>query len=538
MYKSNIVLNPNVTFIPATKGANAADTDPLVPTKKRRVAAYARVSSNSEEQKTSYDAQVSFYTEYITSNPEWEFVGIYADEGITGTNTKRREEFNRMIDDALAGKIDLIITKSVSRFARNTVDSLTAIRKLKEKGVEVYFENNNIYTLDSKGELMITIVSSMAQDESRSISENVTWGHRLRMAKGKVFIPYKFFLGYEKGEDGNPQIVDREAKIVRQIYNMFLDGNTYREIANHLTLSLIPTTTGKEKWHPSTIKNILTNEKYTGNAILQKWYTVDFLTKTIKPNNGELPHWFVNDSHPAIVTAETFDLVQGEVKRRESLGKQLSSSGPFACRIVCDDCGSFYGRKIWNHGKKSERVLWQCNRKYCNGDICPSSHLTEAEIQTAFITAFNRLISDRVRLISEYEAVIATPNDDTAFDEQYTLLKNECAEALILSQELIRQNAATAQDQERFKKEFDLLTTRSDRAKAQLSALKQQKVEQAAQREKIRRFIRLIRKAEPLAAFDETVWKAAVESMTVRSLGDITITFRSGTEIQTEAVRG
>lgn len=188
------------------------------------MAAYARVSTNSDEQKTSYEAQVSYYTDYISAKPDWDFVQVYADKGITGTSTKHREHFNEMIADALAGKIDLIITKSVSRFARNTVDSLTTIRLLKEHGVEVYFEEQNIHTLDSKGELLLTIMSSLAQEESRSISENVTWGQRKRFADGKVSMPYKHFLGYRKGENGEPEVVPEEAEIVRRIYGLFLKG--------------------------------------------------------------------------------------------------------------------------------------------------------------------------------------------------------------------------------------------------------------------------------------------------------------------------
>lgn len=187
----------NVTVIPATRNFHTGIRKDAVVQKK--TAGYARVSTDSEEQQTSYEAQVDYYTNYIKNNPEWEFVGVYTDEGISATGTKHRDGFNQMIQDALDGKIDLIVTKSVSRFARNTVDSLTTVRKLKEKGVEVYFQKENIYTLDSKGELLITIMSSLAQEESRSISENVTWGQRKRFADGKVSIAYSSFLGYQKG---------------------------------------------------------------------------------------------------------------------------------------------------------------------------------------------------------------------------------------------------------------------------------------------------------------------------------------------------
>jgi site-specific DNA recombinase len=234
----------------------------------KRVAAYARVSTDTDEQLSSFDAQRDYYTRHIQSNPAWIFVEIYSDEGISATSTKKRDGFNRMISDALDGKIDLIITKSVSRFARNTVDTLTTVRQLKEKGVEVYFEKENIYTLDSKGELLITIMSSLAQEESRSISENVTWGHRKRFADGKVMLPYGRFLGYEKSEDGLPKIVEKEATVVRLIYKLFLEGKTHSGIARHLTTDGIPTPSGKDVWQSSTITSILQNEKYKGDARL------------------------------------------------------------------------------------------------------------------------------------------------------------------------------------------------------------------------------------------------------------------------------
>lgn len=222
----------SVTVIPPT--INPLTHLSKVAVQKRRVAGYARVSTDSDEQFTSYEAQVDYYTQYIKRNPEWEFVKVYTDEGISGTNTKHRIGFNEMIADAMSGKIDLIVTKSVSRFARNTVDSLVTIRKLKEKGVEVYFEKENIYTFDGKGELLLTIMSSLAQEESRSISENVTWGQRKRFADGKVSVAYSRFLGYDKGPDGRMVINPAEAETVKKIYRLFLEGMTPYGISRQL----------------------------------------------------------------------------------------------------------------------------------------------------------------------------------------------------------------------------------------------------------------------------------------------------------------
>ena len=319
----------------------------------------------------------------------------HTDEGITGTSTKKRKGFTDMIDDALAGKIDLIVTKSVSRFARNTVDSLTTIRKLKENGIEVYFEKENIWTFDGKGELLLTIMSSLAQEESRSISENCTWGQRKRFADGKVSLPYNRFLGYDKGPDGNLVINPAQAVIVRRIYNMFLQGSTYHKIATVLTDDGIPTPGGRQKWSTSTVKSILTNEKYKGDALLQKTYCVDFLTKKYKVNEGEIPQYYVEDNHEAIIPPDMFEMVQREVERRDTTDGHYGSAHVFSCRIKCGECGSWYGSKVWHSTDKYRRQIWQCNHKYAGGNRCGTPHLTDDQIQAAFIAALNKLLSDK-----------------------------------------------------------------------------------------------------------------------------------------------
>ena len=337
-------MSRTVTAIPATKklGNLTASSGVLA---RKRVAAYARVSTEMEEQTSSYEAQIDYYTTYIHSRNDWQFAGMYCDEGISGTSMKRREGFQTMIDDALAGKIDLILTKSVSRFARNTVDSLTTVRKLKDAGVEVYFEKENIWTFDSKGELLITIMSSLAQEESRSISENVTWGHRKRFADGKIMVPYASLLGYKKGEEGNLAIDETQAPIVRRIYARFLEGATPQTIAKELTADQIPTPRGKQIWSPSTVRSILTNEKYKGDALLQKSFTTDFLTKTMKVNEGEVPQYYVTGNHEPIITPATWDVVQTELARRA--GKGTSNTHPFANKITCSECSGSFGRKVW-----------------------------------------------------------------------------------------------------------------------------------------------------------------------------------------------
>ena len=304
-----------VTVIPAT--VDRLTRMPTLSVKKRKTAGYARVSTDKDEQFTSYEAQVDYYTQYIRGHSDWEFVKVYTDEGISGLSTKQRSGFQEMIRDALAGKIDLIITKSVSRFARNTVDSLTTIRKLKENGVEVYFEKENIWTFDGKGELLLTIMSSLAQEESRSISENVTWGQRKRFSDGKISLPYKSFLGYERGEnkDAPPVVNPEQAKLVRRIYTMYMCGQTSGMIARTLTGEGIPTPARKERWQASTIESILTNEKYRGSALLQKKFTVDFLTKKQKVNEGEVQQYYIEHSHEAIIDPVEWDVSKYVGKR-------------------------------------------------------------------------------------------------------------------------------------------------------------------------------------------------------------------------------
>ena len=276
---------------------------------RRRTAAYARVSTEKDEQLGSYEAQISYYTEYIKSREDLELVGIYTDAGISAVNTKRRDGFNQMVEDALDGKLDLILTKSVSRFARNTVDSLTTIRKLKEKGVEVFFEKEGIWTFDGNGELLITIMSSLAQEESRNISENVRWSNTKRMQDGKFSLPWSSVLGYEKGADGLPKIVTEEAETVRLIYQLFMGGMTYYHIAKHLTNAGIPTPTGKKVWKYMSVVNILKNELYSGSKLLQKSFSTDYLTKTRKQNNGELPKFYIENSHEAIILPDEWATV-------------------------------------------------------------------------------------------------------------------------------------------------------------------------------------------------------------------------------------
>ena len=310
---------------------------------------------------------------------------MFADRGITGTNTKNRENFNRMIDLALNGGIDIILTKSISRFARNTVDTLQTVRELKAVGVEVRFEKENLHTFDPKCEMILTIMSSLAQEESRSISENVRWGKQKSMRDGKVSLAYSRFLGYKKGADGRPEIVEEEAAIIRKIYDLFLSGKTINEIAATLTSMGVLTPAGRTKWSASTVRSILSNEKYKGEALLQKTFTVDYLTKEVRRNNGEVPSVRVRNSHEPIIEPEVFDRVQSMLATSAKRRAKVRTKLPFAGKLICGDCGSFYGHKVWRLRSTGEHYnVWYCNHKYDGDKTCDSPRLRDEEVKAAF----------------------------------------------------------------------------------------------------------------------------------------------------------
>ncbi len=520
-----------VTVIPAT--VSLFRTAPLNSGAKKRVAGYARVSTDNEEQLTSYEAQVDYYTNHIRSNPEWEFVDVYTDEGISATSTKRRDGFNRMVQDALGGKIDLIVTKSISRFARNTVDSLVTIRKLKEKGVEVYFEKENIWTLDSKGELLITIMSSLAQEESRSLSENVTWGQRKRFSDGKVSMPYARFLGYDKGEDNTPQINEKEAAVVRLIYSLYLEGYTPHTIAKRLTADGIPSPGGKDRWMSGTVKSILTNEKYKGDALLQKRYTVDFLTKKMKANEGEVPQYYVENSHPAIISPEVFDMVQAEMKRRKLAPNRHSGTGMFASRIICGQCGGYYGSKVWHSTDKYRRTIYQCNNKFKGDEKCGTPHLDEETIKRLFMTAVNKLLADRDEILANFETIKGVLFDTAALDAEQTNLQSEVAVVAELIQKCVDENARIAQSQDEYLRRYEGLVDRFETAKRRFEEVGALLTETKARREMVEAFIDSLKKQDGLVtSFDEHLWYGLVDYATVYSQDNVRFAFKNGTVIQ------
>ena len=457
---------------------------------------------------------------------------VYIDEGISGTNTKKREGFNRMVADALAGKIDLILTKSISRFARNTVDTLTTVRKLKEKGVEVYFEKENIYTLDAKGEVMITIMSSLAQEESRSISENVTWGKRRSMEEGKVSLAYKNFLGYTKGEDGILEIVEEEAKIIREIYQLFLEGQTVRIIADYLTKQGIPTPMGKEKWSVSTVMSILQNEKYKGDALLQKTYVADFLTKRVKKNCGEIPQYYIKDSHPAIIDPATFDLVQKEIARRRPQRHKLHKNSPFTAKIICGDCGGYYGRKVWHSNSKYRKCVWRCNQKYETETACSTPNLDEPTIKAAFVEAFNQMLGDKKQYIARFEELLPLFADTSELEGRLSDAQNKHGNLMNSLRLYMEENTRQIQDQEEYNRHFSELDAKCKEAEEEIDAIQKEILMQSGRKEQIRLCLNeLLECGDILEEFDDNLWSSMVESLTVYADKKLVFRLRDESEI-------
>ena len=383
--------------------------------KKIKVAAYCRVSTDMEEQESSYEIQCKHYEDFINANPAWELAGIYADEGISGTSTKRREQFKKMIKDCEDGKIDMVITKSISRFARNTVDCLNYIRKLKDLDIPIFFEKENINTLDAKGEVMITIMASIAQQESQSISQNVRLGLQFKMQNGKGGLNTTQFLGYTKDREKDCiVIVPEEAETVRRIYREYLEGKSPNLIARRLTDDGIKTPCGKDKWFASTIQSILENEKYCGDLLLQKYYVTSCLTHEIKKNDGRFPQYYVEDDHDPIIPKDVYYQVQGELMRRGALSKdptkiRYGSQDAFARRLYCGRCGRVLKKYTLTDGS----IEWRCRKRDYQkkssekevSNRCGLRNVKESELMDVMIQAFNQLPQHRDELLKDQASI-------------------------------------------------------------------------------------------------------------------------------------
>ena len=532
---------PKVIIIPAKKET------PQEQEKKRnlRVAAYCRVSTDSEEQLTSYQNQLSYYTEKIMKEPNWTMAGVFADEGITGTSANKRKEFLRMIRQCRQGKIDMILAKSVSRFARNTVDTLNFTRELRSLGIPVIFEEQNINSIHPESEFLITLHGAFAQAESESTSSRVRWGKRQSMKEGRVAMQYQKLLGYERGPDGKPQIVPEQAEIVRFIYQRYLAGDPLRSIKEQLEAQGCLTAAGKSKWVISNIKSILTNEKYCGDALLQKTFVKDCISKKVIPNTGQLDKVLIQDHHEAIVSHELFDAVQLELARRKAREGGTRRSAPTGLRkysgkyalsnlLFCGECGTAYRRCIWTqHGEK--RPVWRCvsrlsyGKKYC----LHSPTLDEEPLQQAILGAINASMDNRTVLESRITAVMEQELLPVAGETMSLADVERALKDLGRQFDSLLKEAASPERQEEYTERFRAVSTSMAELKNRRERLKAiyQENEKASQR------LQAISAALEGASANITEWDEStvyqlLEKVTVLSKDRIRVTFRGGLEIE------
>lgn len=533
--------SPNVTIIPA----KVQKTEGRDKYHQLRVAAYCRVSTEQEEQQNSYQVQISYYTDLINKKKEWTLAGIFADEGISGTQTKKRTEFNRMIRMCKNKKIDLVITKSISRFARNTVDCLEYVRQLKDLGIGVIFEKENINTLTMTSEFMIALYGSFAQAESESISKNVSWGKEKAYREGKVVFQYSKLLGYRKGEDGKPEIVPEEAETVRMIYAMFLDGYSMTNIANRLMELNRRTALGSEKWNSGIVRNILRNEKYAGDALLQKTYTVDCISHKVVKNHGERPMYLVTDHHAPIIDRDTYNRVQQELARRSSKrkisDKTITEQGKYSSKyaltelLICGKCGTPYRRTTWtSRGKKL--IVWRCISRLEHGKkYCPDSPtIKEEQLHKAIIRAINNYYSCRDDIVRILKANIGTVLECQG-QEEILAIEKRLKEIDQARNDLVGLIATGGCDEDKLDSEFAKLHEEEQHLSERLTVLKSKNKTSAETQEKLDKIMELIDNEKfELETFDNVLIRKLIECVKVLSKTEILVIFKGGYEVKTE----
>lgn len=513
--------------------------------RQKRVAAYCRVSTDSEEQLTSYTNQMKVYSEMIAANKEWEFAGLYADAGISGTRADKRPQFQKMIDDCHKGKIDMIITKSVSRFARNTVDCLDYVRSLKEIGVGIYFEEQNIDTLKSDSELYLVIYAGFAQSESESISKNITWTRRKNFEDGRVSFMYNRMLGYRKGEDGNPEIVPEEASIVRRIFDMYLSGKTTDEISEIMQAEKIVIPEKKLTFSKSMIIRMLKNEKYCGDAILQKTVTLDPISKKRKINEGEAPMWLVENSHPAIITRELFNKVQEESARRKaktpmSEKTAMTASGKYSKYalsevLICGECGSRFKRVTWNiRGKR--RIVWRCisrldyGKKYCTESIT----VDEKALQEAIVRALNRFnIEDESTYLMLMKSTIGEAIGLNGGSDEIDLLERRIDALNKRMLDLVTLSVQEGNDAENYEDEFKSISAQIEQLSKRINAILESESEDGQLQARLQEIQDTIENRKKNSnVYDDSIVRQMVECIKVYHDGRLQIILGGGYELE------
>ncbi|NCC07110.1 MAG: recombinase family protein [Clostridia bacterium] len=511
----------------------------------QRVAAYCRVSTDSEEQLTSYTTQKKVYSEMIAARKDWEFAGLYADEGISGTRADKRPQFKKMINDCLSGKIDYIITKSVSRFARNTVDCLDHVRILKAKGIGVFFEEQNIDTLKIDSELYLVIYAGFAQSESESMSKNITWTFRKKFEDGNSVFMYKKLLGYKKGEDGMPEIVPEEAALVKRVYNMYLAGETPRRISAAMKAEKIEIPGKSLSFSESMISGILTNEKYCGDSVLQKTVTIDCISKTRRKNTGEAPMYYVQNSHPAIISREVFHKTQEELMRRKTRTPQSSKSSITATGkysrfaltdvLVCAECGSRYKRVTWT-ASGQKKIVWRCinrldyGKKYCK----TSPTVDELKLHSAIMRALNQFNEeDRSTYMALMKATISEALGLNGCSDEVDLLQRKIDALNKKMIELINDSVQSGDDMESREAEFKEISDTIALLKSRIATIEDSANTSGSTNERLEKIQKIIAQREQKRfEYDDSIVRQMIECIKVLPEGKLEIIFGGGYAVE------
>ncbi|ETA81692.1 recombinase family protein [Youngiibacter fragilis] len=528
-----------VTVIPADPTYDQKD----IRKKHLRVAPYCRVSTNSEEQLDSYQAQIEYYTEKIAAQQEWTMVDMFADEGKTATSTKKRKDFLRMIKACEKGKVDLVITKSVSRFCRNTLDGLDYVRRLKRMGVGIFFEKENVNTLYMDNEMILTFMMSQAQAESESMSGNIRWGHRKNFKDGKVYFHYAGFLGYRRGENDLPEIDPEEAEIVRRIFSRYLIGHSVAKIITDLESDGIKTARGHKKWNDGVIRGMLRNEKYMGDALLQKTYIADLFTRQTKKNTGELPQYYVENSHPAIIDRLTFQQVQEEMARRSSLKKVSAAaktelakySGKYVLTelLSCGNCGSTYRRVTWSR-PEGRKIVWRCINRLENGKkFCKDAPtLEESRIHTAVVSAMNEMFSlksMKAILQDSIRSALVPKGGETSL----TAIDSRLSELREQQYRLLQLAAAVGADSTQYDEELKKVSMDFSALVAKRSELEKNRQDTEQADERVEQLTAELETVDTgITTFDEVTVRQLISAITVLSEEKLLIRFKDGTEIE------
>lgn len=513
-----------------------------------RVAAYCRVSTDEEDQLNSLETQMQYYTSKIAENPNWTMVGIYADEGITGTRADKRDKFMKLMRDCQKGKVDYILTKSTSRFARNTVDSLTWIRKLRAIGIGVYFEEQNLDSSKVENETLIGFFSVMAQSESESISGNVKWGIHKRMRNGTYAVQFNM-LGYKRGDDGEPYIIPEEAEVVREMFNRFLDGASLGQLKDFLESKQVLTRRGKSEWSISVIRGMLSNEKYVGDILYQKTYRADCISKKVKVNRGEMTRYLVSNNHAPIIDRDTFNLVQAELSRRTSKNKKMDSaiteqgkySGKFALSelLICGSCGSAYRRNS-KVAKGKTTYYWRCvNRvehgtKYCKD----SAGVEEKMLQESICRCLSKMLEDSQEVYSLIQSNLtyAVSGNSAALDMH--LIETQMKQVKQDADNMMEKMSKTEGSTELYEKALSELFEQLVALRTQYEQARAQSEQSDSVNAEVQRILNILKTTEiSFTEYDDLTVRRLVECIQVCGREKIIVTLKGGYQAEEELRR-